>query len=462
MTNIALDDAVFLLGESAGRPAHVIALQLFEPPEGVGADYTTRLHGDLLGLADQVKPVFRRHPRKSLTSPSTFVWVDNGLDIDYHVRRSGLPRPGGIRELLEAVSLEHGVNLFRNRPLWEYYLYEGLQDGRFATTFKTHHALADGITLAHHTLSGLSTDSHEMDCRPPWAIRPGARDTAKARSSTNADRSTLERVLKPLRGTVKFLRSQANTIEALRSMARDANAHVPFEAPRSIFNTDIGGARRFAGDKWEHARFKRAATTAGCTVNDVILSVCGGALRGFLDELGALPDQSLIAMVPVSVRRSGTEFTSGEGNAFGSILCDLGTTEPDAGVRLESVRKQMKAGKERFERMSPQEVIAVSRLIMGGAVLGSFGITGTPRQAFNLIISNVPATRDPLYLNGARMTDIYPISMISGGQALNITVTRYADHLTFGIVGDRKAVPHLQRMLIHLENAISDVEKAVD
>ena len=239
----------------------------------------------------------------------------------------------------------------------------------------------------------------------------------------------------------------------------DAHAHLPFEAPQSIFNVSIGGARRFAGDHWQHARFKAVATAAGCSVNDVVLAVCGGALRGFLDEIDALPDRPLIAMVPVSLRRPDAVFTSGEGNAFGTILCDLGTTEPDAAVRLASIQTQMKSSKERLAAMSPAEVLAVSRLILGGSALSAFGIAPASLQPFNLVISNVPASQHPLYYNGAEMTDVYPISMISEGQAVNITVTRYADKLTIGIVGDRKAVPHLQRMLIHLENAIADLEK---
>ena len=451
MTNIPLGDAMFLIGESPGKPNHVIALQLFKPPADADDSFTTSMYQDLLAY-DDIKPVFRKRARSRLASPTMWEWVDDGLDVDYHVRHNGLARPGRVRELLETISLQHGVSLDRNRPLWEYHLYEGLQDGRFATTFKTHHSLADGISLAGHVLGGMSPDPSYRGCTPPW-VTPVSGAPSPARSTTKLPVELRKRdLLAPAK--LGF-----STVRTLREMRADAHAHLPFEAPQSIFNVSIGGARRFAGDHWQHARFKAVATAAGCSVNDVVLAVCGGALRGFLDEIDALPDRPLIAMVPVSLRRPDAVFTSGEGNAFGTILCDLGTTEPDAAVRLASIQTQMKSSKERLAAMSPAEVLAVSRLILGGSALSAFGIAPASLQPFNLVISNVPASQHPLYYNGAEMTDVYPISMISEGQAVNITVTRYADKLTIGIVGDRKAVPHLQRMLIHLENAIADLEK---
>ncbi|MFC7505983.1 WS/DGAT domain-containing protein, partial [Nocardioides sp. GCM10030258] len=164
----------------------------------------------------------------------------------------------------------------------------------------------------------------------------------------------------------------------------------------------------------------------------------------------------------VSVRREGDGIPEGEGNAFGAMLCDLGTNHDDPVARVDSIRGQTRAAKERFAKMSAAEILAVSKLIMGGAIVSSLtGITALPRHPFNLIISNVPAPNQPLYYNGAQMTDIYPVSMISEAQAMNITLTRYDNQMTFGIVGDRKALPHLQRMLIHLDGALEALEKAV-
>jgi diacylglycerol O-acyltransferase len=450
MPNMSLDDAMFLLGESMGKPSHVIALQLFEPPQGADDLYVSEVHRGLL-QHQEASTVFRRRPRRSLTSATTLAWVDDGLDLDYHVRHNALPRPGAIKSLLEAVSHQHGAVLDRHRPLWEYHLFEGIADGRFAAAFKTHHALADGMSLARYTLEGMSADPDDRSCTPPWADRPAYKQVTTRASGPHV-----------LTRSARSLKAGATAVRTLREMAIDTGSSVPYEAPRSIFNTRITGARRFAGDKWPLARLKAIATAGSCTVNDVVLSVCGSALRDYLIEIDALPDRSLIAMVPISLRRSGTDMEgSVGGNSFGSILCDLLTQEVDPGARLAGITHTTRVAKDRMTSLSPQQALAVSRMIMGGAAVSSLtGITATPRVPFNLIISNVPATPVPLYYNGARMTDIYPISMISEGLAINITVTAYADTITFGIVGDRKAVPHLQRLLVHIENAISGLEKA--
>jgi diacylglycerol O-acyltransferase len=448
MPNMSLDDAMFLFGESTGKPAHVISLQLFEPPADAGPAFMETLYRDLLAH-DEVNPVFRKRPRRKVTSPSTLEWVDEGLDLDYHVRRAALPKPGRIRELLEAVSLQHGVMLDRHRPLWEFHLYEALADGRFATTFKTHHALADGMSLARYTLEGMSASPDSHDCTPPWVNRPGYDGASETGRSFWAHR--------PL----ESVKLAASAVRTLLEMAADSSAHVPYAAPRSIFNTRITGARRFAGDKWPLARLKAVASAAQCSTNDVVLAMCGAALRDYLLDVQELPDRSLIAMVPISLRRPGSELEgSVGGNAFGSILCDLRTDDVDPATRLESIARTVRVAKQRMTALTPQQAMAVSRLIMGGSAVSALtGITATPRQPFNLVISNVPATPMPLYFNGAELTDIYPISMISEGQALNITVTPYAQHITFGIVGDRRAVPHLQRLLAHLENALEALEK---
>jgi WS/DGAT/MGAT family acyltransferase len=452
MPNMPIDDAMFLLGEAPGKPAHVIALQLFKPAADAGPNQLAETYEHLLAL--EVKRTFRKRAVRKLLSPTTLEWIDDGMDLDYHVRHTALPPPGRVRELLEVVSLQHGVSLDRYRPLWEYHLIGGLNDGRFATAFKTHHALADGMTLARHVLEGLSPDPEARDCTPPWAESPRPARPRSPRTPVPLLNQLGATVAGSVRGTV----AAALT---LQQMAADVDASVPYEAPNSILNSGISGARRFAGDKWPHERLKAIATAAGCTVNDVVLSVCGGALRSYLMELEALPNRSLIAMVPISLRRDDDAF-NGEGNAFGAILCDLRTTDQDPSDRLDAITRTTIAAKTRMNALSPGEAAAVSKAILGGAALGAIvGITGTPRQPFNLIISNVPATKHPLYWNGAELTDIYPISMISEGQAMNITVTQYAGEVMFGIVGDRAALPRLQRMLIHLDNAITDLEKAV-
>jgi WS/DGAT/MGAT family acyltransferase len=446
MTNIALSDAMFLLGEGPGRPSQVVALQLFKPPAGADTrEWVEGLYQQLVQPTELKEP-FRRRPARSLTSPSTYRWVDGEeVDLTYHVRRSALPGRARVRELLEAVSVEHGVALDRRRPLWECHLYEGLSDGRFASALKTHHSILDGVSIAKNVLGSLSLDPNDRSGIAPWF---------------GPDEPSLPVLRKE--GALAPIARSVSTVRSLIEMVRDVNARVPFEAPPSMLNVKVGGARRFAGDRWDIGRMKAIATKVGGTVNDVGLAMCGAALRAYMDELGQLPDRPLVAMVPVSVRTKAQGLGS-SGNAFGAMLCDLGTDHPGAIARLTSIAEQTRAAKARFAEISVPEILAVSKVIMGGSLFSSFtGITALPRQPFNLVISNVPATDAPLYFNGAEMTDIYPVSMISEAQAMNITMTKYAGWMNFGIVGDRKALPSLQRVLVHLDDALATLEKELD
>jgi len=446
MTNIALSDAMFLLGEGPGRPSQVVALQLFKPPADTDTrEWVESLYQQFIEPGE-LKKAFRRRPARSLMSPSTYRWVDGDeVDLSHHVRRSALPGRARIRELLEAVSVEHGVALDRRRPLWECHLYEGLSDGRYASALKTHHSILDGVAIAKNVLGSLSLDPSDRSGVAPWF---------------GSDEPPLP-VLRKESALAPVARS-VSSVRSLIDMVRDVNTRVPFEAPPSLLNVKVGGARRFAGDRWDVRRMKAIATSVGGTVNDVGLAMCGAALRAYMNELGQLPDRPLIAMVPVSVRTKAQGLGS-SGNAFGAMLCDLGTDHADSFARLTSIAEQTSAAKARFADMTAPEILAVSKLIMGGSIFSSFtGITALPRQPFNLIISNVPATDAPLYFNGAEMTDIYPVSMISEAQAMNITMSKYAGWMNFGIVGDRKALPSLQRILVHLDDALGSLEKEID
>jgi len=261
MTVIGLDDAIFLLTESAGRPNHVIALQLFEPPAGAGAEYLAELHRKPLEF--DVTPLFRKYVQRRLLSPTGMAWKDGEIEIDYRVRRVGLPAPGRVRELFEAVSLQHGVMLDRNRPLWECYLYEGLADGRFAIAFKAHHALADGMSFAKHIFGGLASKP-DGSWAAPWALRP---DPVRVRppkaalpdQSSAAGSGSGHGLLAPLHA----VGATVNTVKTIGEMVVDSQSELPYRVPWSVLNSSLTGARRFAGDKWDYERLKAVAGDSG-------------------------------------------------------------------------------------------------------------------------------------------------------------------------------------------------------
>ena len=459
MSLVAPADAAFLWGESRTNPTHVVGLQLFEPPPDAGPEFIEKFVADLRSH-DDVKPSFRRRPHRSWSTGGMWTWVvDDEIDFDLHVRRAALPSPGRVRELLEYVSALHGTLLDPTRPLWEFHVVEGLEDGRFAVCSKLHHALFDGVTMSRHLISGLSTDPQDRSCAPPWS-RSSRSGSHRSGSAPAADPAWWQGLADGAAAAWRTLAGLPGLVDATARMVTDEHAVAPFRAPDSMLNVPITATRRFAGDQWPVERLRAVARAAGGTSNDVALAMCGGALRRYLLEHDALPDEPLVAMVPVDLR--GEHGGDGEGNAFGAILCDLATECPDAGDRWRRVTACTAEGKARLGGLESSSALALSGLAMGGAFLGLVpALPSTPRPAFNLIISNVPFPREVRYWNGARLDDIYPVSMVFDGQALNITITSYVDRISFGLAGDRRSLPHLQRMLGHLESELRDLEESV-
>lgn len=456
-------DAMFLFMEARAKPAHVGGLQLFEPPEGAPPDYLGQLYEAAVHSPGQPRPLFLQHPHR----PGGLGWwtwrTDEKFDVEYHVRHSALPEPGRVRELLALVSRLHGSLLDRNRPLWEAHLIEGLADGRFALYSKVHHALLDGVAAMRLMARALSEDPTERGMPYPWEVR-GARTRGSRPTPSVADRLTTGAGFV---GDLPGLAAGASyaAIRSLVTSFREQAAASPFRAPRTMLNVPITGARRFAAQSWSLERVRKAGAPHGATVNDMVLAMSAGALRRYLVEQDALPDAPLLAMVPVSLRVEGDGDEEG-GNAVGAILCNLGTHLADPSDRLELIITSMARGKQQFEGLTPVQVLMLSALSLAPAALPVLGLATVDllqplmRPSFNIVISNVPGPRNPMYFNGARLTGNYPVSVLVDGQAMNITTTSYAGSLDFGILGCRRNVPHLQRMLGHLEDELSALERA--
>jgi diacylglycerol O-acyltransferase / wax synthase len=452
MQLISPTDSMFLIGESREHPMHVAGLQLFRPPEGSGPDFIRDLHATIVEN-DDFQPTFRKHPGRMLGGIANVAWaVDDEVDIDYHLRRSALPRPGRVRELLELVSRLHGTLLDRHRPLWEASLVEGLDDGRFAIYTKIHHSLLDGISAQRLTIRSMTTDPDDREIRVPWTLGPKRRS-----KESQGSRSALQTIT----GAVGSVASLApSTLSVARAALLEQQLTLPFRAPKTMFNVPIGGARRVAAQSWPLARIRAVKSASGATVNDVVLAMCAGALRAYLKEENALPETPLVAMVPVSLR-SEDEQDAG-GNMVGTILCNLATDTDDPAKRLEAISTSMRDNKKVFSELPRTQALALSAFLVSGIALGLVpGFVSSAPPPFNIVISNVPGAREPLYWRGARLDGNYPLSIALDGQALNITLTNNADNLDFGLVGCRRSVPHLQRLLMHLEDSLADLEKAV-
>ncbi|SHV35336.1 Diacylglycerol O-acyltransferase [Mycobacteroides abscessus subsp. abscessus] len=444
-------DAMFLLGESREHPMHVGGLQLFTPPEGAGPEFIHDLYRDMLAHTN-FNPTYRKRPARILGGIASFGWAyDDDVDVDYHLRRSALPSPGRVRELLDLCGRLHTSLLDRHRPLWETYLVEGLEDGRFAIYSKAHHALLDGVSALRMAMRTLSDDPAEQEVRVPWDL-PSRKRTPKQGSS----------LIGSAVGAVGAAAGLApSTFRVARAVLLEQNLTRTFSAPKTMFNVKIGGARRVAAQSWPIARIKAVKQAAGgVTVNDVVLAMCSGALRAYLLEQGALPDAPLIAMVPVSLR-SEADADAG-GNQVGAILCNLATDVKDPAARLQTIADSMRGNKQVFSGLSKTESMALSALLLSPIALSAVpGFVDATPPPFNIVISNVPGPRVPMYWKGARLDGNYPLSIALDGQALNITLVNNGDNLDFGLVGCRHSVPHLQRLLGHLEDSLTDLEAAV-
>ncbi|QYL26194.1 putative diacylglycerol O-acyltransferase tgs2 [Mycobacterium shottsii] len=445
-------DSMFLFVESREHPMHVGGLSLFEPPEGAGPDFVRNFY-EALVANDEFQPTFRKHPATIGGGIARVAWAyDDDLDVDYHVRRSALPSPGRVRDLLELTSRLHTSLLDRHRPLWELHVVEGLSDGRFAMYAKMHHALIDGVSAAKLMQRTMSGDPSDTEVRAMWNLpRP-------PRPESDGGGSSLVGSLVKMAGSVAGL--APSTLKLARAALFEQQLTLPFAAPHTMFNVKVGGARRCAAQSWSLERIRAVKQAAGVTVNDAVLAMCAGALRYYLIEQDALPDAPLIAMVPVSLRSK--EQADSGGNMVGSVLCNLGTNVEDPAQRIEIISASMRANKKVLADLPRLQLLALSGLNMAPLTLaGVPGFLSTVPPPFNIVISNVPGGAQPLYYGGARLDGSYPLSNIPDGQALNITLVNNADRLDFGLVGCRRSVPSLQRLLGHLETSLKDLEQAV-
>lgn len=461
MLPMPITDSMFLLAESREHPVHVGGLQLFDLPDGEGPDYLGDLYRKLIAR-DEVDHRFRNRAHRGISSLGQWAWTpDEQFDLEYHVRLSALPRPGRIRELLELVSRLHGSLLDRHRPLWECHLIEGVEGNRFAVYSKVHHAVYDGVSALARARRALSEDPDARDQSPIWALGSDAGE----QRDPGINALIRQSIGDPVRtgGTVVHAVGDAlgigsAALGAVRQALSEQAQTLPLQAPRTMFNVPITGARRFAAQSWPLERINAVRAATGATLNDVVLAMSSGALRRYLLEFDALPDRPLTAAVPISLRAASDE----GGNAIGAILCNLATDAADPAVRLGRIRASMRHGKQTFDGLTRLQITALTAAIASPLLIPMLpGGTALASPGFNLIISNIPGPPRPLYWEGARLRGIYPVSVPLDGQALNVTVTTYVDNLEFGLTGCRRSVPHLQRILTHLEYSLDELERAV-
>ena len=462
-------DAAWLFTESRATPNHVGGLLQFRLPEGAPRDFLRQMMADFRSHRGFVPPWNRRLKLPFNKNPVP-VWVeadDDEIDLEYHVRHAALPWPGGERELGELVGRLHSTPIDLARPPWECTLIEGLEGDRFALFIKMHHSLIDGVSGMNLLQRAMSTSASRSESIPPFWANGQDQGKAKAGGERRAS-AALPTVDAAVAAAMQALKLQAQTVPQLASafgqlfkrvVEPGDGLEVPFAAPRSVLNGRVREKRRFATQQFSMARLRAVATAAQCTLNDVVLAICGGALRRFLLERDALPAESLTAGIPVSVRPQDDE---GTGNAITFIIATLGTDLEDGVERLQAIRRSVKHAKAHVQAMPRQAMLQYTMLLMAPTILTLLtGIGGRTRPMFNITISNVPGPDKPLYFRGARLEAIYPASIVTHGQALNITCESYAGFMDFGFTGCHSSVPSLQKLAVYSAEALDELEAAI-
>jgi WS/DGAT/MGAT family acyltransferase len=460
-------DASWLLVESSETPMHVGALMPFSLPEDAGPDFVRDIMAALRASTTVEAPWNRRlhSPRMRGLVP---LWTEvDSIDLEHHVRHSALPAPGGERELGQLIARLHSQPLDLTRPPWEVELIEGLEGGRFALYTKVHHALMDGIGGVKLLVRAMSSDRKaSRKIAPFWTIKPERKPRKRDVDAPPATVAQMAaQLIETVRGQADSMPNIARAFGAMISAVRNKEdvLALPFDTPLSILNGRIRGPRRFATQRFDLDRLKAVARQSGATLNDVVLALCGAALRRFLRELGELPDKSLTAGIPVSVRPKDEEEAGADaGNAITFIISTLGTDIADPLERLAAIRASTRRAKEHVQGLPRKSMLQYTLLLMAPYMASLLtGVGGRTRPMFNITISNVPGPETPLYFRGAQMEASYPVSLVSHGQALNITCQSYAGHLHFGFTGCRDSLPHMQRLAPYTGEALEELEAAL-
>lgn len=462
-------DAQFLALETPSQYGHVGSVAVLDPsttPSGrLALEDIQQLIAERLPLV----PPFRWRLATVPLGLDYPYWVDDAhFDLDFHVRELAIPQPYTEDKLAEQVSRIFARPLDRSRPLWELYLIHGLPDGNVAMLTKIHHAVVDG--MSGNEILGAILDL-TPDGRPAPEVLPDAGETAPAeteligRALLGLPRYPL-RVLRALPTTLPNLTDTPvfSTLPGAGTVARVAQeiqrllggdgpvlGTEKLSAPHTSFNGRVSPHRRVVMGTLPLADFKAAKTRYGCTVNDVVVSTVAGTVRRWLIAHDELPEGPLVAQIPVSVR---TDDQRGSfGNRILLMSAPLYTDEPDPVERLHRTHVALAGMKERH-RALPAELLQdansfIPPAVFSRAARATFALASSKRgrPTWNLVISNVPGPPIPLYCAGAELVGNYPVSVITDGMGLNITVMSYRGDMDFGLVADREQMPDLKLLM---------------
>jgi len=465
-------DASFLYFETPETPMHVAGLTLFDLPDA----YKGRFHQvyrDFMATRLHLADIFRRKLANTALALDHPSWVeDRAFDLDYHIRGIMLPAPGAMGQLEQTVARLHGELMDRTRPLWQFVVIEGLADGRAALYSKVHHAALDGgagmvLTQAMYDVTPQPRPAQAPVRAPLPAEPPGA---LAGLGSLYID--YLRRQVDALNRFPDLLRAANNLLlpkipegAKLADLLPTALPRLPpLVSPRTVLNKQITGERSYAARSLPLAPARRLAKSAGAKLNDIVMAVCAGALRRYLQDRKALPRRPLTAFVPISLRELGNTDMS---NQVSGMICSLATNVADPAARLKEIVASSRnskhiAGQLKDATPSDYSFLGAPVILSGlSRLYGRSGITNWVNPPANVVISNVPGPPVPLFCAEAKVAALYPVSIPAHGMALNLTVQSYVDNLDFGLTADRRAVPDIDHLADLLGLAFNELSDAI-
>jgi diacylglycerol O-acyltransferase len=450
-------DASFLAQEGPTSHMHVGAVMIFDGPPPAYDDLAdhvrTRLH---------LVPRFRQKLAFPPLETGRPLWVDDpSFNLEYHVRHTALPSPGSEEQLRALAARVHSQALDRTKPLWEMWLVQGLDGGRFALLSKTHHALVDGV-------SGVDLATVLFDLQPapaeiehsdaPWEPRrtPSRIDMA-ARGVRGLVGLPFDAAARAVGAAARPADALADTRVALEGIGEVVWAGLN-PAPETPLNVEIGPHRRFVWVRHELSDFKRVKSALGGTVNDVVLAVVSGALQRWLRSRGVRTEGlELRALVPVSIRARDEHHQLG--NRLAAMRAPLPVYVEDPVARLRVVRQAMDGLKESKQAVGA-EVLAGMQALAPPTILAQASRLNFSTRLFNLLVTNVPGPQVPLYVLGRRLDDLFPVAFLPKRHALAVAVMSYDGGMDFGLLGDYDALPDIDRLAAMFDESLAELLEA--
>lgn len=461
-------DAGFLYIETPEMPMHIGALYLLKPPAHGSENYAAEYRA-MIAARMHTAPLFTHKLAAMPFDLANPVWIeDDDVDLDYHIRQVTLTKPGTMDQLEKLVGRLHSSLLDRSRPLWEFFIIDGLENGDLAFYSKVHHAALDGQAGMKLTLALLDATVEPRDVgAPPPRVRSRNYQLGIGEMLWSATTNALSQYVKLARVAPKVVKSAIDTYRAKDAdgkwgLAKFKGAFAL--APRTHFNVTITNQRSFAAKSLPIAEVKAAGKAVGATVNDTVMALCSGALMRYLADYGETPEKSLIAAVPMSMRPEGD---ASQNNQVTMLPVSLHSDIKDPVKRLAAIRKSAGRMKDLGGKMKGLGSLDAPSIGTPWLMTGLVSLYGRSHLADNLppianvAISNVPGPNYPLYMTRAMLRSMYPVSIPAHGIGCNITVQSYNGNLDFGITACRRAMPDVKKLANYLGDALEELKAAI-